>query len=225
MLVVSTAAATTALTTRDAFKAAANLTSTTDDDFIDTLIVSISDQVNTILGVATATDGTRTIGRETLVETIRSDQYRRYGARCCLHHGHVALILSRYPIVSVTSITEDDVAVDAADYEIDGASGMIKRLDSDALRSWYAAKIVVTYVAGWLLPNDTGRNLPYDLEDAVISMIKASRFGRDRDPAIKSESMLQRTYEYELFAGTTAGGPVPADAMATLNRYRNIHLG
>lgn len=226
MLVVSSPAATTALTTRDRFKAAANITTTTDDDFIDTQIISISDQINTILGVAAATDGTRTIGRETLVETIRSDQNDRYGSRCVIHQGYVALIPSRFPVVSITSITEDGVAVDAADYELDGVSGLIRRLSSDDPVDWSAGKIVITYVAGWLLPNDTGRNLPYDLEDAAISMIRASRFSRDRDPALKSESFVQRLYEYELFAGAaTTGGSVPPDAMAALNRYRNIHFG
>ena len=56
-------------------------------------------------------------------------------------------------------------------------------------------------------------------------MIRAARFSRDRDPSVRSESMLQRTYEYEVFAPADGSAGVPPDAMTILNRYRNIHFG
>jgi len=84
---------------------------------------------------------------------------------------------------------------------------------------------VVTYQAGWLMPDDAERNLPADLEAAAIAMIKAARFIRDRDPTLRKESFLQRDYEYEVFEDKTGAGFFVGAVKATLDRYRPIMVG
>ncbi|ELR03656.1 hypothetical protein GMDG_08926, partial [Pseudogymnoascus destructans 20631-21] len=60
-----------------------------------------------------------TLREETIEETFR------------LKSRNDCLILSRKPIVSVTSITEASTALVVADYEIQKSAGMLKRLSGD----------------------------------------------------------------------------------------------
>src|ERR1035437_3554562 len=235
MFTVSVPAASTALTTRDTVKAYLKITTDDDNDFFDGAINSITDQVCNYLGISEAGDGTRHMGLETLVETIRADRYNvgsnqyggsRFGRRWGRHEGTVVLLPSRYPVVSIGSIVVDDDTLDPSDYEIDGAAGVLRRLSNDVPVDWYGRKIAVTYNAGWLLPNDDGRNLPFDLESTVIDLIKEAWFDRTRDDQIKSEQMLQRTYQYEVFpSDPDLTGGMPAAYASVLDRYRNIHFG
>ncbi len=106
--------------------------------------------------------------------------------------GLTSLVLSRFPLVSITSVVEDSDAPLTADVDFDfDASGVVSRLcdNGNRVRDWNSTKILVTYTAGYLLPNDASRTLPADVERAVILMIKAAYCSRTRDPLIKSENV------------------------------------
>lgn len=212
MLTVSSAAENTALTTLDEVKAQLSITATDEDTYLESAITRASAAICAYLNVPSATDGTKTLGRETLVETFRLTKYEP------------VLILSRYPIASISSITEDGTAVDSAEYEIRGG-GLVARLTADDTETcWLPAKVVVTYVAGWLMPDDDGRTLPQDIEDAAIALIKAARFNRTRDPLLRSENILESLYSYTLFAPSDKDGVMPADVAALLEPYRNVTI-
>ena len=114
----------------------------------------------------------RVFAEETVAETFR------------LTTGQESLLLSRYPVVSIVSVTEYDTVLDPADYEVSAASGVLTRLSNDAPACWSAGKIMVTYVAGYALLTD----LPYGIEAAAIALVKQMRFAAQRDPQIRSES-------------------------------------
>ena len=212
MLVVSSAADNTALTTLEEVKAQLSITATDEDTYLESAITRATAAVCTYLNVPTATDGTRTLGRETLVETLRLKTYEPF------------IVLGRYPISSIASITEDGTTVDASEYEIRGAGIVARLTDDDSTKCWLPVKIVVTYTAGWLLPDDDSRNLPQDIEDAAIALIKAARFNRTRDPLLRSENILESLYSYTLFSPSDKDGVMPADVAALLAPYRNVNI-
>ena len=218
MLIVSTPADTTALTTLVAVKEEMKIVGGADDAWLRRQIDGASALACAYLGVPMANDGTANLGRETVVETIRLDRgHPRRGRWDVRRHD---LRLARWPISSVTSVEEAGTVLDAAAYEMDVELGALTRLSGGAPSFWAVGKIVITYVAGWLLPGDEGRNLPPEIEDAVIELVKASVFGRSRDPAIKSEQ-ADGIDSVTYFFGTPGEGPMPASVVMKLDRYRN----
>ncbi len=225
MLTVVTPAEFTNLTTVDAVKAEIKVIGTDDDDYLALKIAEITDQICEYLNVKRAADGTRTIGQETLEETFRG--YWNGRIRCPVDTQRMSsLVLARWPVTSITSVVENGTTLDRTEYEV-SSSGVLRRLSGNPAVeigwSTYTTK-VVTYTAGWVLPDSaSGRTLPQSLEGAAIAMVQAARFSRERDPAIKREMMLQRTYEYEIFPGV--GGGIPQAAITVLDRYRKVHFG
>ena len=225
MFTVSTPAATTALTTLQNVKDELVITGTDEDAYLTAKIARVSAQICTYLKVPTAGDRTRTLGRETLVETLRRDRPMGYDPGWTgtyldrfgpADSRHTQLLLARRPIVSVTSVVEDGTTLDASSYESNGAAGILTRLSSDVPAAWAARKIVITYVAGWLLPEDASANMPGDIEDAAIRLIKSARFARERDPYIKSETIpgpITTVYQ-------DATSELPEDICALLDPYR-----
>ena len=84
--------------------------------------------------------------------------------------------------------------------------------------AWAARKIVVTYVAGWKLPGDASPNMPGDIEDAAMRLIKSARFARERDPYIKSETIPGPITT--VFQDATS--ELPEDVTALLDPYRYL---
>jgi hypothetical protein len=82
-------------------------------------------------------------------------------------------------------------------------------------------------VAGWLLPDDANRNLPQDIEDAVIDEIASSASQRSRDAMLKSESVVGvGSFDYFQFggsgSGSVSGSIVSEKARAKLDPYKHV---
>lgn len=207
MLSVTTAALTTDLTILETVKTELQITDTSEDDYLTRQIAVASAAICTYLSVVMADDGTVTLGRETLVQTFTPSSYNGF------------LVMARRPIVSVTSVEEDGSAIDASEYSFD--FGRIKRLGSS---SWTNVEYAVEYTAGWLLPGDSGRNLPVEIEDAAIALIKANRFSRSRDPLLKSENILEGLYGYSLFDPRDGSAGLPPEVSSKIDRFRNVFV-
>ena len=132
------------------------------------------------------------------------------------------LHLARWPNVALASIGEDGVTLAADDWELDAATGELWRLDgADRRVAWPAAKIVVAYAAGYLLPGDPQRDLPEDLERACLETVKARWFARLRDPLVKSEQVQGITSADYWVPSTGDGDPgLPPSVVGLLQRYR-----
>lgn len=105
--------------------------------------------------------------KRVFAEEILSEVFRRPDCRV----DNLILRPNRRPVSSVTSVTEDGVALTTDEYEVDYATGVIYRLDTTGYRmGWYYCydRITVVYTAGYFLLND----LPYDIERAAIRLVK-----------------------------------------------------
>jgi len=154
------------------------------------------------------------------------------------------MILARPPINSITSVVYSGSTIDSSEYEIHNAnSGILYAVAGSWGRTGlYYGDIsqtramgmerklyTVTYDGGWYTPKqddddeDVTRDLPYDIEQAVLYVVAYMRRQMGRDPSVASESLLSSSVSYASVGG--AGGSdwlttqIPA-AASILSRYR-----
>lgn len=202
MLEIITPATSKRLTTLVAIKAELSITGSTDDAYLTGLLDQVSDTI--------ATWCQRDFASETLRETLHQTR----AADC--------LVLSRWPVAAVSSVSIADDALDPAEREVDGP-GLLYRLDSAGnRRHWPVGRVVVEYTAGYVLPGEEGRTLPHDLERAALSLIKSLWFARDRDPLVRSDSVEGiGTTTYQT-GGFRTGAGLPPDVEGLLARYAPV---
>lgn len=138
------------------------------------------------------------------------------------HSTRYGLVLSRYPVISVTSITADGTAVlDPANYTIDPDKGLIYRLDVSGVRiHWNSLRLSVVYVAGYAAITD----IPADIREACLIMLRHRYALGNRDPTIKSES-VPGVLTSEYWVGGIGDNPaIPPQAIARLNPFREIFI-
>lgn len=145
----------------------------------------------------------RVFARETVAETIR------------LEHHIDDLILTRYPVVEVASISETGTVLAGSDYEVNKEGGTITRLHNDRPAWWWSRKIEVTYIAGFDLPAEA----PHALKQAALQLVKAYYHGADRDPMVRSES-IEALSSASYFAGE--GEHLPPDVKSLLLQFKNV---
>ena len=137
------------------------------------------------------------------------------------------------PIQSISkielSLDGDLNEVDASNYEIENAdAGFIRRVNGGWQNTQsfyreiepsqieeYQQLYTVTYTGGYVTPQqeaDTGdtRDLPFDIEDAVIDLVVQKFRSKGRDPNVASEKIMSTSIKYTdnadtegVFAGTT----------------------
>jgi hypothetical protein len=88
--------------------------------------------------------------------------------------------------------------------------------DGHMVLSWPAGRTTIRYTAGYTL-DGAQRNVPPDLERACIIIVKALFHARDRDPALRSETLE----DVGSFAWSTGmSRAIPPDAAAILAGFR-----
>jgi hypothetical protein len=212
MLTVAVPAATTALTSLDRLKFGLGIEDDANDEFLEMMIEEQSEYVCALLNVAAASDGTRTLGLETIDEILEIP------------------ILSRVPVVEVVSIMDGNGTVyDPADYRVDAMTGrFLGPPRSDWMNLVYnfmppPIPVVVRYIAGWRLPNDADRNLPRPIESATLARVSTVRSSGQRDPNIKREN-IPGVLETEYWVGSVGEGGIPADVWSQLSMYRRLPI-
>lgn len=136
LLTVTTETADLALLTMEELRAATDIKSGRDAE-LTALGKAVAAAITSHCNVRADGAVPPTLRRESLSETFR------------LVGTCEGLRLARRPVAAIVSVTEDDVALDACDYELDAALGMLRRLEGDYPAAWCAAKLVVAYSAGW----------------------------------------------------------------------------
>jgi len=184
-----------------------------------------------VLEASSACEGycDRSFRKTTQVETLQASGTRR-------------LVLSRTPLASITSIVVDGETLDASAYSIeDAAAGLVYResgwprydsvvpysVSRDAIAGTAKRDVVVTYVGGYVLPNDSvgTRDLPYDVEAACLMTVVSMFRARGRDRAVASKGTGDASVSFRLpnaIIGVGAGGVIPDEAAVILNRYRRV---
>lgn len=201
ILTVTSASNTYDLTVAATVKTELGISGTSEDAKIETWI----HQASAIFAV----ECNRVFAQETV-----SEQFRNTGG------GWVGPIaLQRYPVASITSVTEDDDdALSASDYELDAETGLLWRLDTSGYRMLWCArkKIVVVYVGGYQLLT----TLPQEIERAVIDYVKQMRFAATKDPALKGEEVIGvQRFDYRVSGGGD-DGVYPPQFDRMIQKYR-----
>lgn len=203
----SAAASTTTardLTTSARVKSALKITASTDDTLIGELITRVSALVTAHCRLARDAAGALpTFSRETLRATWYVEPSSRRGAELFLPW--------RVPVFTVDSVVEDGTTLTAGtDFALLGSiGGRLRRLSSDAPTEWSAAKIVVTFKAGFATTTSLATNIDPAIEAAVIEQIKGALMGAGRDPAIRSENVPDiAAVSYAIPGGDTMGASV-----------------
>lgn len=148
------------------------------------------------------------------VETV-SEQFLSGHSQRLFRGGVTPLQLARWPLVSVTSVTENAVLlVESTDYLIDKTNGQLTRLDSGGFPCvWSPLPLTVVYVAGYSA-------IPADLEDAAIRMVTKRYRAKGRDPNLKQRTtpgVLEQ--QWWIATGAEAGNLTP-DIADILDNYR-----
>jgi hypothetical protein len=129
------------------------------------------------------------------------------------------IMLSRPPIVSITSILEDTFSpdtLDPTDYEVDKFDGFLWRttgVGPNFRIGWMGESVVVTYVGGY-------KTIPDDITEACISLVRLRQASRTRDPSLRSitfEGVGSETYATS--PGELVNG-LPAEVANMLLDYR-----
>lgn len=149
------------------------------DPELSRLIAARSQAIYAWCGIAGDQLGRRTMALESIVATWMSG-YRR---------SSLLVLPWRIPVVTITSIVEDGITLDADDYRVHPMSAMLERLDEDVPRAWDSGKIVVTYTAGWVDIDDDATTIPADLQEACLAECVSAWVGRKRDASLRSETM------------------------------------
>lgn len=150
----------------------------------------------------------RVLLQETVSETFRAD--RLYPRSETVGF----LSLSRYPVASITSVTEDSTALESSAYSLDAAEGFLNRLSGNSPCDWsFCESIVVVYVAGY-----AADAIPEDLEAAVISMVRDLRSDTTRDPNL-IEQEIEGVARYRWGATSDAKAVLPVEISGLLDPY------
>lgn len=224
MLTVDTAATVTDLVELNTVKQELCIEGSTEDAKLRRLIAAASDVISEFLQMPPY--------RQTYTETLPGS-------------GQVLLTLSRIPVVSVSSVLIDSGVI--TDYSIEEAkAGLLYRevgwpwgvqADAGGLTSHplpgsaKRTNVTVSYVAGYLLPGETNRNLPAAIEEAalqtVINWRADSSGGAVGSGAIKTQKMGDTSTTFDTGGGLDGGGDplvyksgLPPRVVAMLRKYR-----
>jgi hypothetical protein len=206
MFIVSVPATDRNLLTLAEMKAALGISGSNSDAALTTLGLQISDMIARECCVAADGVTAPTLRRETIIETFRLD--RRINP----------LRLARRFVDSITSIVEAEVTLTGADYEAEKAAGLINRLDaSGGVVCWQAAKIVITYLAGFA-------TVPEPLKLAAITVLREQWSAASRDPLLRRER-VDGVSEMEFWVNSSSGsatGALSGVAASMLQPYRSV---
>jgi hypothetical protein len=211
-LTVTTAASDHALLTIGEMRTLAGATDGSQDVALTALGLRIAAAITAECNVAIGVGANPTLLQETLTETF-------------FYVDGEILNLSRRFDVTITSVVEDDITLDTDEYLVEPESGFLNRLDTDGYPCrWCAQKVVVVYQAGFA-------TVPSDLKQAAMDTYRATYLEETRDPLVKrlrEDIPGVREIETDYWVGTMPGqseGPIPAQVMGQLKRFRNGWVG
>jgi hypothetical protein len=156
-------------------------------------------------------------------------------------HGDTRLVVSEHtPIESIKKIVINGNEIESSTYEIEDASkGYIQRTNGvwpstavgrrrmETYNKYSEFDCEVTYTGGYVTPHqaDTGqftpRDLPYDIEEAVLSTISTKYKLKDRPGNIESESIEGASVSYGSLDSRVLGQNVTSLFASTVSRYKD----
>lgn len=211
ILTVITPAANQLLTTTATVKTVLDISGSSEDAKLDIFIKQAS--------AAIAKHCKRVFLSETVTELYRRNPDDAVRGAC---RPATPLVLTRYPVSSVTSVAEDDAVLATSAYELDGQAGLLTRLCDDAIVAWSDQKTLVQYVAGY----DSLAKIP-DVEEACILLVSHKRSSANRDRTIKAVEVVDIDRVEYWVGGTSGDDPsgFPPEVSGLLTNYVRRFLG
>ncbi|MBS4019542.1 MAG: hypothetical protein KGZ68_15045 [Dechloromonas sp.] len=203
MFAVSVPASDRSLLTLDELRVALDLDGSESDVKLLSIGLEISDAIAAACRVPVDGIIPATLRRETIIDTMR------------LCHDQEQLIMTRRFVDTVSSITVNGIPLDPAEFEIDKAAGLARRLSSSGYYTrWPSGIVVMTYTAGF-------EAVPSALKDAAKLELVARWSLSDRDPAIKRDRTqgLGETEYFPSSSETTNSPLISPDARAKISPY------
>lgn len=197
IVTVTTAATSYDLTTLANVKAELDITDGTSDTVLRRYITSASK--------AAAHYCNRVFAVETVSERFLPCRWNQRTA---------TLQLDRFPLITVTSVTEDgELLVVDDDYLVNSPNGQLTRVNDGNQACWPGLAMTVVYSSGYA-------TVPADLEDAVIRMVTKRYSAKGRDASLRQENIPGvREATYWIATGDEAGNITP-DVADILEGYR-----
>lgn len=130
------------------------------------------------------------------------------------------LTLRHYPVVGLPEITRDGAPL-ADPVRLQASSGV---LSLRAGGRWQPGDYRVTYRAGFVLPDQPNSNLPPDLEDAALELVRILWLGRDRDPHLKALE-IPEVERREFWIGPQGARSLPSEIAQRVEPYRMPVIG
>ena len=152
----------------------------------------------------------REFAQQRIIETLAGD-------------GTETLILSRYPVTTLHSVTYDGTEVTASNYFLDDANSGIIRNPNTWEPTSRELDYSVDYTYGYVLHSfGSGTpTLPAEIEQACIEIVRSMYYSRQRDSAVASESVPQvYSVRYNNENGMGGALGIPAAAALLLEPYR-----
>jgi hypothetical protein len=185
----------------DTVKEELDITTTTNDSRLQRWIAEESARVSSYCD--------RVFQMETLSEVIRLP----YAAGT--FSSGAALQLARWPIISVTSVTEGTSLLATTAYEVKNETGQIFRISGTSRSNWAVQPVTVVYTAGYA-------TIPADVSQACLALMKQRTATLSpRDPSLRQlqiEGIGRKDY-YPVLPEFISDMPV--EVIAALRRYRN----
>lgn len=144
----------------------------------------------------------------------------------CLNH----IDLARTPVVSITSVTVDGVALTADEYRLDSDGRLYRRESGTADRWEWSDDIVIVYTGGFRMPEDPSYvagdlfSVPASLQSAAIELVASFWASRGRDPNIMEEEN-PGVSRFRYWVGAVGEkGELPPSVMAKIAPMRRLVL-
>lgn len=129
------------------------------------------------------------------------------------------LVLTRYPVSSVESVVVGPDTSDPATYLLDGPKGLLYSWDGGMLTpvTWGIDTVAVNYVAGYALAD-----IPPDVQQACMTVIRQRYFSYGRDPYLRSIS-VPGVQEESYWAGPDQSA-LPPEAVGLLAQHIDMRM-
>lgn len=204
---ITTPPTVTRLTTVERFKQELGIVDSSNDALIGAKIDEATSDIESHLS--------RTLSRATFTETFWPESCERL----CLDR----LILARSPVASISSIAIDGASSAADDWRLDADAGLLYRLSGGRTGRWeFGTSVVVVYAAGYLLPGESGRNLPPALESATLDLVSSYWASRGQDRTIMEEDVPGLGSIRRWVGAVGEVGDLPPDVMSKITPFRRI---
>lgn len=201
---------------------------------IDTYDFSKDEYLKAVINEASdimANETGRTFVKQTYLETLSGNN-------------RPVLMLRKFPVISVSKVVYCGTTLASSSYNIQDASVgfLYKRtgwIDTPILSGGWSATQVgveqmqvgsiepysVTYSAGWVAPTTAStaitRTLPYDVEQATVTLVSASYNALGRDPMVKMErtgDSIQSLFDVPYGVKVITG--LPASVYRIIEKYK-----